>query len=417
MGKVHVDNEIGRLKRVLVHRPGNETQRFPQGNFTLAFPLRPSFSGFDLAQAQAEHDSLTRIIADHGAEIVTLQGLLLETLSQAPAVRTELSRCFLADCPIEGTELRGAAEQYLAEAADADQLVTRLFEGIRYGDTRLEDGGRFPLAALTKSAFDPDTFLASPLNTSFFTRDPMSVIGEGICLNRMYWKDRNREAALLGIIARHHPDFAGVPHWYNHEASFHLEGGDIVNLARQTIAVGLSSRSEAMAIDELARNLLWSAEGSPITDIYVFEVPRVGDRLHLDAYLSRIDYDTFAIDPALRHKPAYLIRRGSAIGNLSIETCEGSLEKTVSQAVGNGPVRLLDFGEKDAGRAAFEYSNGSTGILALSPGNLCVCEENAVANELLSKAGMALHPVSVREMTAGFGGPNSLCLPLLRESL
>ena len=62
MDTVRVNNEVGRLKRVLVHRPGPETRRFPHGEFALAFPLRPTSSDFDLARAQDEHDALTAIL-------------------------------------------------------------------------------------------------------------------------------------------------------------------------------------------------------------------------------------------------------------------------------------------------------------------------------------------------------------------
>ena len=172
MDTVRVNNEVGRLKRVLVHRPGPETRRFPHGEFALAFPLRPTSSDFDLARAQDEHDALTAILRAEGAEVVELTELVGETLAFAPEAKDELLERFLANCRIEGSELTEAATRYMSEAADAEQFVTRLFNGIRYGDTDLDASDRFPLAALTDSAFDPDTFLSSPLNTAFFTRDP-----------------------------------------------------------------------------------------------------------------------------------------------------------------------------------------------------------------------------------------------------
>lgn len=211
MDTVRVNNEVGRLKRVLVHRPGPETRRFPHGEFALAFPLRPTSSDFDLARAQDEHDALTAILRAEGAEVVELTELVGETLAFAPEAKDELLERFLANCRIEGSELTEAATRYMSEAADAEQFVTRLFNGIRYGDTDLDASDRFPLAALTDSAFDPDTFLSSPLNTAFFTRDPLSVIGGGISLNHMYWHDRNREVDLLQTVAEHHPCFADTP--------------------------------------------------------------------------------------------------------------------------------------------------------------------------------------------------------------
>ena len=437
MSNVSVTNEIGRLRRVLVHRPGPETRRFPHGEFALAFPLRPANSDFNLAQAQAEHDALTAVVAQAGVEVVEVTDLLGETLRLAPEAKGPLIARYLANCRIEGDELVEAAARYL-DAAEGEAFIERLFNGMRYGDTDLARAGRFPFANLTGSAFDPDTFLAGPLNTAFFTRDPVSIIGGGISLNHMYWHDRNREIDLLQAIADHHPAFAGATRWFDHGSSFHLEGGDVVNLSEHAVALGLSSRTESLAIDRLAQRLLWvtgeegapddvsgapaaaaGKEGAPAVDaVYVVEVPQTGNRLHLDAYLSRIDYDVFAVDPELtRTGRIWRLGRGWERGSLRIDSCEDGLAPVLAEALGLTAVRLMDFGDDGTSRMDFEYGNGAAGILPLAPGNLCVCAENTAANERLDAAGMTLHPVSIQEMTAGFGGPNSLCLPLVRESL
>lgn len=417
MDTVHVNNEIGQIGRVLVHRPGLETRRFPHGEFALAFPLRPASSDFDLDRAQAEHDALTEILKAEGAQVIELCDLLEESLANSPAAKNRLITCFLENSRIEGNELIEATTRYLAETDSDKQFCERLFRGIRYGDTSLAHQERFPLAQLTNSAFDPDTFLSSPLNTAFFTRDPMSVIGDGVSLNHMYWHDRNRETDILETILACHPAFAKTPQWLHHGSSFHLEGGDIVNLSEGALAIGLSSRTESLAIDQISQNLLWSDPSSSITDIYVFEVPQSGNRLHLDAYLSRIDYDTFVVDPALDDRPCvYHLRRGVEKNTVRIDACSGSIARILGRALGEESVRTVDFGSGSS-LIDFEYGNGAAGILTLSPGNLCVCAENSVANEMLVNLGMTVHPVSIQEMTAGFGGPNSLCLPLEREDL
>lgn len=417
MEAVRVNNEVGRLKSVLVHRPGPETRRFPHGEFALAFPLRAVGGDFDLARAQDEHDALTAILRAEGVEVIELVDLVEEALAFAPGAKDELIGRFLANCRIEGAELTEAATRYLSESAGTEQFVARLFNGIRYDDTDLGTSDRFPLAALTDSAFDPDTFLSAPLNTAFFTRDPLSVIGGGVSLNRMYWHDRNREIDLLQTVVKHHPRFAGTPQWFDHDSSFHLEGGDIVNLSGHAVAIGLSSRTESLAIDRLGEGLLWD-DGSSITDVYVIEVPQSGNRLHLDAYLSPISGDTFVVDPLLaREARAYHLRRARRRGSVHAEVCNEGLARILGAATGGDPVRLIDFGDSANGPVAFEYGNGAAGILPLAPGNLCVCAENLAANEALVEAGMTVHPVSIQEMAAGFGGPNSLCLPLMREDL
>ena len=368
MDTVRVNNEVGRLKRVLVHRPGPETRRFPHGEFALAFPLRPTSSDFDLARAQDEHDALTAILRAEGAEVVELTELVGETLALAPEAKDELLERFLANCRIEGSELTEAATRYMSEAADAEQFVTRLFNGIRYGDTDLDASDRFPLAALTDSAFDPDTFLSSPLNTAFFTRDPLSVIGGGISLNHMYWHDRNREVDLLQTVAEHHPCFADTPQWFGHDSSFHLEGGDIVNLSGHAVAIGLSKShgepghrpSESGAAvgrrvvchrcvrDRSAPERQPPASGTPTS------LPSTGTPLWWI--------------PSWPASPASTACGGPGGGaGVRIEPCSEGLARILEAATGGGPVRLIDFGD-GGGPMAFEYGNGAAGILPLAPG-------------------------------------------------
>lgn len=225
------------------------------------------------------------------------------------------------------------------------------------------------MATLTGSSFDADTFLINPINAAFFTRDPMSVVGKGITLNHMYWQDRNQEVNVLEAVARHHPCFASAPSWFDHRCSFHLEGGDLVNLDAHTLAVGLSSRTEAAAIDVLARRLLWEADESEITSIYAFDVPQIGNRLHLDTCISRIDYDTFVVDPALAQNPTvFKMSRGRKEGSVSIKELSGDLRSMLKQALDIGPIRLMDLDSGASNRIELERDNGATSMLCLAPG-------------------------------------------------
>lgn len=416
MTSLNVHSEIGSLRKVLVHRPGAETQRYSHGEFLQTFPLRASYSSFDLSKAQAEHDHLVAILQDHGVEVVELVDLVAEALSANPTARERLIAAYLKDCRIEGGELTEAARAYLDASETEKQLTNRLLRGIRYSDTDLIAPECFPLAHKTGGSFDPETFLASPLSTAFFVRDPMNVIGSGVTLNHMYWHDRNREVDLFETLADLSPHFANAPQWFRHNSSFHLEGGDILNIDKKTIAVGLSERTEAAAIDVLCRELLSEYSESPIESVFVFTVPQIGNRLHLDTYLSRIDYDTFVVDPIFANE-ANAYHLSSNGGTPSVEVLDGSMADILSCMLGDGAVRLVELDTSQSTRMELEYSNGATGMLCLAPGNLCVCEENMLTNSILEKAGMTLHPTSIQELTVGFGGPGSLCLPLWRDDL
>lgn len=418
MAYLNVQSEIGPLKRALVHKPGQETQRYPHGDFLQAFHLRPTYSGFDLEKAQREHDDLVRVLRDHEVEVVELTDLVTEVIASSQEAKDSLVDTYLKDCRIEGEEFSGAARQYFEEASTSEQLTQRLFEGIRYGDTWLANPEQFPLATSAGWAFDPDTYLTGPLNTSFFVRDPMNVIGGGVTLNHMYWHDRNREVDLFEAITEHHPAFQGSPRWFDHNCSFHMEGGDLINIDEHTLAVGLSERTEAAAIDVLCQRLIPADCGTPVRSVYVFEVPQIGNRLHLDTYLARIDHDTFIVDPALAHASSvYRVTQSPSGTGLKVEALASSLPHILEEMAGISGIRLIQLDENPSSRIETEYANGAMGMLCLSPGNLCVCEENVLVNDVLDRVGMTLHPVSIQEMTVGFGGPASLCLPLHREGI
>lgn len=128
----------------------------------------------------------------------------------------------------------------------------------------------------------------------WFTRDPASVIGEGVTLNHMYWPERNREVIAYKTIFTYHPDFCETPQFFKHESTFHIEGGDLHNLNSENVAVGISQRTEPAAIDTLANNLLWD-ENSTIESVWAIQVPYDDLCIHLDTYFTRVGYETFLV--------------------------------------------------------------------------------------------------------------------------
>lgn len=177
----------------------------------------------------------------------------------------------------------------------------------------------------------------------------------------MYWHDRTSEVDLLQTVAEHTRASRTRPKVRPRQL-FPPGRRSIVNLSGHAVAIGLSSRTESLAIDRLSQGLLWG-DGSSVTDVYVIEVPQSGNRLHLDAYLSPIDGDTFVVDPLLAREPrVYRLRRARRRGGVRIEPCSEGLARILEAATGRRPVRLIDFGD-GGGPMAFEYGNGAAGIL------------------------------------------------------
>lgn len=418
MQSIHVRNEIGKLGCVLLHRPGAETQQLPHGDFGRVFYLRPTRSQFNLCEALEEYNRLSTVLSGQGVEILVLTDLLHETLENAEEARSDLINGVLSDSRIVGNEFKQGVRNYLESSVTNDELIDRILHGIRYGDIGLVLPRSASLTSFTNESFDPDTFLINPLNTAFFTRDPMSIAGHSLVFSHMYWPDRNPEVGLLQTISRFHPRFKDAPSWDGRASSFHIEGGDVIDLDEHSLLVGISSRTEAGAIDSLAKELFWQIPDSGIHTVYAIPVPSEGSRLHLDAYLTRIDVDSFIIDPTLmRPTSIYQLQPGKQIGSLRVKLASDNLKSFLEHVLGTGGLRIFDFRADPGSRLHQELENGAASALCLSPGVICTCEENVLTNDILSKAGIEVHPIPTHEMVAGFGGPSSLCLPLVRESL
>ncbi len=417
MSSINIRSDIGKLKSVLVHRPGHETQNYLAGEFAQVFSLRPWSNSFDTDKAQHEHDRFTAMLKTQGVECLYLETILREALDADPQARVHLIDNFLAESGATGDELQGPMRELL-EGASTETLVRLVLDGMRVGEVLPIVPAGLSLASATGEAFDEHMLLANPLNTIFFTRDPVTAVGNGVLLNHMYWPERNREVLLYEIIFTYHPRFRDTPKWFKHTSSYHIEGGDVLNLSNDALLIGLSQRTEAAAIDTLARNLLWSEGTSTITSLYAVEVPSTGTRLHLDTYLNRIDYDAFIVDPhILNATHLYRITKGRRAGDIHVRALEMSLPSMLAQALHLPDVTCITCTGGNTQMQERELENNACAVLCLAPGRLCTFEENMQTNSLLEKAGMELLPLRAEELTAGYGGANCLCLPLWREDL
>ncbi|WP_102338195.1 arginine deiminase [Collinsella provencensis] len=410
MQGLHVHNEIGTLKSVLLHRPGFETKSYPENAFGQVFTLRPNRSNFDLDKATQEHERLVSILEANGVEVLLLTDLLEETLTSSSEAREALLDRFCDECGVRGSELKRSVRAWIEQKAAGGSLIDALIGSICYGDIFKQVKGDDRLANLVDDPYPADALLVNPFSTMFFTRDPASVIGSTLSLNHMYWSDREREVAFYQVIFSHHPRFAGCSVAPEEPSSYHIEGGDVVNLDARNVAVGLSQRTEAAAIDVLARRLLWS-ENSEIESVWAVRVPEDNLCIHLDTFLSRADVETFIVDPELLdHAEIYRIVRGRKKGTCRIKSLDGGVSALLKQSLGISAPTLIS-----CGGSMSERRHNAASVLALAPGKVCVYEENKLTNEALYRAGIDLFPVSIDELTSGYGGPSCLCLPLWRE--
>ena len=249
---IHVKSEIGKLKKVMLHRPGQELEHLvPEDLERLLFDDIPY-----LKTAKIEHDMFAEIMQGQGVEVVYLEDLTAEVLKN-PEKKEQFVREFIAEGGASATKVREQLYEYLMNIADEKELVLKTMSGIRASELNVKMS--CPLVSLVKKE---SQFLLDPIPNLYFTRDPFACIGNGVSLNHMYSRTRRRETLYGKYILKYHPDFAGkVPFYYDRAMDFAIEGGDILNLSNKVIAIGISQRTTPEAIEILAQNIFADENG------------------------------------------------------------------------------------------------------------------------------------------------------------
>ncbi len=402
---ISVKSEIRPLKKVLLHRPGSELEQLvPNSMERLLFDDIPYLKG-----AQAEHDAFAELLRQNGVEVVYLADLTAQTLQQDEALREMFVRDFLERSNVTAEEYVRALTELLL-ALDNKELVLKTMTGVRYEE--LPCASRSSLMAMRS---DKRYFVLDPIPNLYFTRDPFASIGNGVSLHRMFSVTRNRETIYSDYVLHYHPDYAGkVPFYYTPSEPFSLEGGDILNLSADTIAVGISQRTMAEGIERLAKKI-FSDECREIQRVLAVDIPARRAFMHLDTVLTQADIDKFVVHPSILEQIELFELTAGAAGKLKIRRLEQSLDRALADAIGVEQVKLLCCGGNDRIAAQREQWNDGSNTLCLRPGTVIAYDRNYVTNQLLEDAGIEVLKIPSGELSRGRGGPRCMSMPLRRE--
>ena len=174
---INVKSEIMPLKRVLLHRPGNELLNLtPDSLQRLLFDDIPY-----LQRAREEHDEFARILTMNGVQVVYLEDLMAEVLDFYPELREKFIRQYVYEAGIKTPKYKNSVIEYLRGYSDNKELVLKTMEGININElTAMERDMEHSLVDLVT---EDSKFLADPMPNLVFTRDPFASIGNGISLN------------------------------------------------------------------------------------------------------------------------------------------------------------------------------------------------------------------------------------------
>jgi len=407
MNAINVKSEIKPLKKVLLHRPGKELLNLtPDTLERLLFDDIPY-----LEVAQKEHDEFANILKDNGVEVVYLEDLMTDVLNISPDIKDTFIRQFIYEAGVRTPKYRSLVYEYLLGISDTKKLVLKTMEGIKIDDIVREEA---VYGTSLVDMIEPDSlFVCDPMPNLYFTRDPFASIGNGVCLNKMYSVTRNRETIYAEYIFNYHPDFKDkVDKYYDRYNEFHIEGGDVLNLNSHTLAVGISQRTNANAIEELSKNL-FSDPDCLIDTVLAFDIPNSRAFMHLDTVFTQIDYDKFTYHPGIMDTlSVYEITKNGDKINVVLK--EGSLEEILEEYLGID-ITLIPCAGGDPIAAEREQWNDGSNTLCIAPGVVIVYDRNNITNQVLRDNGLKVLEMHGAELSRGRGGPRCMSMPLVRE--
>ena len=406
---IHVTSEIKPLKEVLVHRPGKELLNLtPDTLGRLLFDDIPY-----LKDAQAEHDEFVQILRDNGIKVVYLEDLMAETLDANPQIRPSFIRQFIYEAGVRTPMYKDLLFDYLNSFTDNLELVLKTMEGIKVKELgrRKKDIEN----SLVDLVSEEGKFLAEPMPNLYFTRDPFASVGDGVVLNKMYSVTRSRETIYAEYIFNYHPKYIDkVEKFYSRENPFSIEGGDVLNLNEHLLAIGISQRTSAEAIDLLAKNM-FKSENCKIDTILAFKIPECRAFMHLDTVFTQIDVDKFTYHPGIMNSlEVYEITRGENEDDVKVKQKRGSLEKILEEYL-KIDVTLIPCAGGDKIASEREQWNDGTNTLCIAPGVVVVYNRNNITNEILRAYGIKVYEMNSAELSRGRGGPRCMSMPLIRE--
>ncbi len=405
---INVTSEIGKLKRVMLHKPGVELEHLVPGELErLLFDDIPY-----LKTARSEHDLFAGILKANGTEVVYLEDLTAEVLKLNPQLKEQFVRQFIEEGGSTANKFQSQLYELLMGIEDEKELVLKVMSGV--GMKELKSCISSPLVDLVKTG---SRFIMDPIPNLYFTRDPFACIGRGVSLNHMYSKTRRRETIFGQYILEYHPDFQGTPFYYKRNYPFSIEGGDILNLSKRVLAIGISQRTTPEAIEMLAQNI-FNDPNSQIETILALDIPSVRAYMHLDTVCTQVDYDKFTIHPGiLGSLRIFEICRGQGKDELHVTELDRPLPAVLAAHLGLDRVTMIHCGGKDRIASEREQWNDGSNTLCIQPGKVVVYDRNYITNRVLRDNGIEVLEMPSSELSRGRGGPRCMSMPLWREEI
>ena len=400
-----VHSETGRLRQVVVCRPGLAHRRLTPGNCQeLLFD-----DVFWVKQAQKDHDVFTQLMREEGVEVLDVNTLLAETLDNAEA------RSWVLDHRITANQVGVGAKSELVSwmtEIPSELLARHLLGGLTVEELPFEPAGLFG------SYIGHHGFVLPPLPNALFTRDNSAWIYDGVVVNPMFWNARRPETLLNTAIYKFHPNFAGRTkiHWGDPTVDHGLatlEGGDIMPVGNKTVLVGMGECSSPQAVGQLAQALF---AGEVVERVLAFRIPKSRSAMHLDTVFTLCGGDVVTTFKEVADElVCYDIRPGDALRALDFRMDPRPIFEIVAEVLGFSKLHVVPTGGDTEEERAREQWNDGNNVVALRPGVVIAYDRNDDTNAELKAAGIEVLEIPGAELGRGRGGGHCMSCPTARD--
>jgi arginine deiminase len=416
-----VHSEVGKLRKVMVHRPDLSLKRLtPTNHDDLLFD-----DVLCVERAQYEHDQFVARMRERGVEVFLLSDLLAEALAASDDTRLRAIELVASEYTV-GLSLVDDVRALLTDMKP-DQLATHLIGGLTVGELGL-DVAKEKSASLIAAALggDESAFVLPPLPNTLFTRDSSCWIYGGVSINPMYWPARRREAYNVAAIYKAHPMFAdgGFEFWYPPQgpdgrfeiADFGLatmEGGDVMPIGNGAVLIGMSERTQGRMIEQIAKALF--AKGAA-DRVIACVMTKDRAHMHLDTVFTLLDRDKATAYPkVVGNIRAITLRPGAKEGTLHVSE-DGDFLATVADALGIKSLHVVETGGDQYQQEREQWDDGNN-VVALEPGVVVAYERNTYTIAKMHAAGVEVVEIAGFELGKGRGGGHCMTCRLQRDGI